>query len=63
MGAIPLVLYKEKQRAAGAKNYSLQAFLMAKPFKIINYFCACDAEIVGTILDVIARRRRNILRK
>ena len=55
--------YKEKHRAAGAKKYSLHAFLMAKPFKIINYFCAWDAEIVDTILDVIARRRRKILRK
>ena len=63
VGAIPLVLYKGKQRAAGAKNCSLHAFLMAKPFKIINYFCAWDAEIVGIILDVIARRRRKILRK
>ena len=38
--AIPLVLYKEKQGAAGAKKYSLHAFLIVKPFKIIHYFCA-----------------------
>ena len=53
--AIPLSICLKKQRAAGAKKCSLRAFLMVKSFKRI--------ENLYTILGVIARRRRKILRK
>ena len=45
----------KKQRAAGAKKISLRVFLKAKTLKNIQFF-------FRTILGVIARRRRKILR-
>ena len=60
--AIPLSICLKKNRAAGAKKCSLRAFLMVKSLNT-RYFLHLRRENLYTILGVIARRRRKILRK